>query len=151
MNQTTKYDRVRASGLCIHDNKILLIHRINLEKWKGDQEYYVIPGGGVEDGESVEDAVIREMKEETDVDVTLGELFYELEDLDPQGKKIKYYAYFCKYSGGEPKLREDSEEAKEMKEGIHFYKPIWVALSELKNIVLYPTPLKDKLIKTLSL
>lgn len=151
ISQTTKYDRVRASGLCIHDNKILLIHRINLEKWKGDQEYYVIPGGGVEDGESVEDATIREMKEETDVDVTLGELFYELEDFDPQGKKIKYYAYLCNYTGGEPKLREDSEEAKEMKEGIHFYKPVWVDLTEIKKIVLYPTPLKDKLIKTLNL
>ncbi len=150
-NQATKYDRVRASGICIHDNKILLIHRINLEKWKGEQEYYVIPGGGVENGESVEDAVIREMKEETDVDVTLGELFYELEDTNQKGGLEKYYCYLCNYVSGEAQLREDSEETQEMKEGVHFYKPMWLELSEIKNIILYPIPLKEKLIKTLDL
>lgn len=92
-----KYDRVRAGGICIHDNRILLIHRINLEKLIREQEYYVIPGGGVETGEKVKDAVIREMKE-----------------------------------------------------GVHFYKPMWVELSELKNIILYPTPLKQELIKKFS-
>lgn len=146
MKPDIRYDRVRASGVCIHDNKILLMHRINLAKEEGSQEYYVVPGGGVESNEDIEDAVIREMKEETDLDVTLGELFYEVEDHEPTGELIKYYAYLCEYKGGEPKLREDSVEAQEMKEGIHFYKPLWVDLSEIKNIVLYPTPLKQELI-----
>ena len=48
-------------------------------------------------------------------------------------------------------MRVDNEEAQEIKKDIHFYKPMWVGLSELNNIVLYPTPLKEKLIKTLDL
>ncbi len=146
MNSTKKYDRVRASGICIRDNKILLIHRINLELEKEKQEYYVIPGGGVEDNETIEDAVIREMKEETSLDVTLGELFYELEDYDGQGKFLKYYAYICEYMSGEIKLEENSVEAVEMKDGLQFFNPVWFPLSEIKDIVLYPTPLKKEII-----
>lgn len=146
MNPTKKYDRIRASGICIHDNKILLIHRINLELEKEKQEYYVIPGGGVEDGEKIEDAVIREMKEETSLDVRLGELFYELEDYDGQGKFLKYYAYICEYISGEIKLEENSVEAVEMKDGLQSFEPIWVPLSEMKDIVLYPDSLKKEIL-----
>jgi 8-oxo-dGTP diphosphatase len=150
-NPPTPYFRVKACGICMHDNKILLIHRINLAREDGVKEYYVIPGGGVEEGEKVEDTVVREMKEETDVTVTVDTLFYELEDYNQKGGLEKYYGYLCRYVSGEAKLREDSEEAQEMKEGVHFYKPVWVDLTEIKNITLYPTPLKDKLIKDLHL
>lgn len=146
MNPTKKYDRIRASGICVHDNKILLIHRINLELEKGKQEYYVILGGGVEDGEKVEDAVIREMKEETSLDVTLGELFYELEDYDGEGTFLKYYAYICECISGEVKLEENSIEAIEMKDGLQFFKPEWVPLSVVKDIVLYPAPVKTEIL-----
>ena len=61
--------KIRAGGVCILDNKILLIHRINLERPVGEQEYYVIPGGGVEEGESLQDAAVREVDEETSVKV----------------------------------------------------------------------------------
>lgn len=146
MTHDKKYDRVRASGICIRDEKILLIHRINSELEKGRDEYYLIPGGGVESNEKVEDAVIREMKEETSLDVTLGELFYELEDFDGEGKFLKYIAYMCEYVSGEAKLAEDSVEAIEMKEGKQFFKPVWIPLSELPDIILYPKPIKSELI-----
>lgn len=146
MRANKKYDRIRASGICFRDNRILLIHRINYELENGNQEYYVIPGGGVESDEKVEDAVIREMKEETSLDVKLGELFYEFEDYDGEGKFLKYFAYICEYISGEAKLEKSSVEAIEMKEGKQFFNPVWVPLSELQNIVLYPRPIKDELI-----
>lgn len=146
MDSTKKYDRIRASGICIHNNKILLIHRINLELEKEKQEYYVIPGGGVEDGETIEDAVIREMKEETSLDVRLGGLFHELEDYDGQGKFLKYYAYICEYIGGTISLEENSVEAVEMKDGSQFFNPVWFPLSEIQDIVLYPAPLKKEIL-----
>jgi hypothetical protein len=85
-------------------------------------------------------------------DISLKDIkvFYELEDINQRGGLEKYYCYLCEYVDGEPMLREDNEEAKEMKEGVHFYKPMWVDLSELKNIVLYPTPLKQTLIEKYS-
>ncbi len=140
-------DSTRAGGVCIHNNKILLIHRINTEKAGADREYYVIPGGGVNDGEKIEDAVIREIKEETDLDVTLSEFFFEVEDANPRGGIRKGYYYLCTYVSGEPKLREDSEEAEEMKQGVHLYKPMWLDLAELESVSLFPRQIKEPIIK----
>ena len=51
----------------IHEEKILLTKREDFEVW-------CLPGGGVEDGESVAEAAIREAKEETGLDVELTRL-----------------------------------------------------------------------------
>ncbi|MBN8657430.1 MAG: NUDIX hydrolase, partial [Anaerolineae bacterium] len=48
----------------IHEDKILLTQREDFETW-------ILPSGGVEDGESVAQAAIRETKEETGLDVEL--------------------------------------------------------------------------------
>ena len=39
--------------------------------------YWVIPGGGIEGSESEEECVIREMKEETNLDVTIDRLVFD--------------------------------------------------------------------------
>jgi len=51
----------------IHENKILLTKREDFETW-------ILPSGGVEDGESISQAAIRETKEETGLDVELTRL-----------------------------------------------------------------------------
>ena len=134
--------RVKVGGVCIYDNKILLMHRINLEKVVGEQEYYVIPDGGVEENETVEQAVVRELDEETSIVVSVKELILHKEEIG----KDEYY-YMCKYVSGEPKLREDTNEFEEMKQGVHFYKPMWLALSEINNVTIYPLEVKDILVE----
>ena len=59
-------EKVELTVLCLihRDNKYLLQDRVK-EDWKG----YTLPGGHVEKGESIVDAVIREMKEETGLTV----------------------------------------------------------------------------------
>lgn len=55
--------RNRAGGLLIENGKILLIHRI--KNINGERkEYYVVPGGGIEEKENIKEATIRELKEE---------------------------------------------------------------------------------------
>lgn len=51
----------------IHENKILLTQREDFETW-------ILPSGGVEDGESIAQAAIRETKEETGLDIELTSL-----------------------------------------------------------------------------
>ena len=51
----------------LQNNKILLTQRDDFETW-------ILPGGGVEDGESIAQAAIRETKEETGLDVELTKL-----------------------------------------------------------------------------
>ena len=61
--------RNRAGGLLIENGKILLIHRI--KNINGERkEYYVVPGGGIEEKENIKEATIRELKEETGLTLT---------------------------------------------------------------------------------
>lgn len=59
-------EKVELTVLCLvyKDNEYLLQDRVK-EDWKG----YTIPGGHVEAGESIVEAVVREMKEETGLTV----------------------------------------------------------------------------------
>ena len=63
MNKT---ENVELTVLCLitAGDKVLLQNRVKND-WKG----YTLPGGHVEKGESFVDAVIREMKEETGLDI----------------------------------------------------------------------------------
>lgn len=60
---------VRAAGLLVSGQKILLVnHR------KHERSYWVLPGGHARPGETLPDALRREMMEELALDVTVGEL-----------------------------------------------------------------------------
>lgn len=53
-----------ASALVLHNNKVLLVNHIKLGVW-------LYPGGHVEDNETPDQTVIREVKEETGLDVEI--------------------------------------------------------------------------------
>ena len=59
-------EHMRAAAIILDRNRILLMHRI-----KEGKEYYVLPGGTIEKGESPEETVIREIKEETNLDAKI--------------------------------------------------------------------------------
>lgn len=60
--------RNRATIFILDKDTVLLIHRL-----KNGKEYYVVPGGGIEPGETETQAAIREAKEETGLDIMLSE------------------------------------------------------------------------------
>lgn len=76
--------RQRAGAIIIRDGSVLLIHR-----HRHGNEYYVLPGGGIEEGESPEEAVIRELREEAGVDIRVGDLLNQSVNLD-----CNQYQYF---------------------------------------------------------
>ena len=61
--------RIRVAGILIKNDRILLVRHE-----KGGKSYHLLPGGGVEFGETIEQALIREFKEETGIDITVGKL-----------------------------------------------------------------------------
>lgn len=131
--------RIRAVGILIKEDEVLLIHRINHHKY----EYFVFPGGGVEEGETIEQAVVREFKEETTIEIKIDKLLYHhIYDNDTE-----QYFYLCNYIKGEPKLADDSPEKKEMLQGREFFNPLWVKIEELKNMLVYPLEIRDLLLK----
>lgn len=127
---------VRAAAIIIKNDKILLMHRK-----KDRSEYWVFPGGGVEDDETGEKTIVREIKEETGLKCTKIKLAFVAETYEG-GNKHPFY--FCEVDGdkvtlGGPEAEKQSEE--------DWYSPEWVKLGEVKNLNLLPESAKAKLLK----
>ncbi len=65
--------RVRVSGLCCQGDQVLLINHRNVGP---DVDFWAPPGGGVHFGESVREALQREFREETGLDIQVGDLLF---------------------------------------------------------------------------
>ncbi len=95
-----------------------------------------IPGGFVEVGEKVEDALVREMKEETNLDVEILRLLgvYSDPDRDPRFHTVSI-TFVCK-AYGEPKAQSDAKEVKVFKlEEIPFDKLVFDHAKILKDYI----------------
>ena len=90
-----------------YQGKIVVIKRRN-EPFKG---YYALPGGIVEYGETVEEAVLREVKEETGLDVKIHKLVgvYSDPKRDPRGHFVSI-CFITLPVGGELKAGSDAKE-----------------------------------------
>jgi len=117
--------RNRACAIIFRDQKLLVIHR-----HKPDQDYYILPGGGVEFEESFEEACIREVKEETGFDVISMQLVRKYITLE---KEEDYF--LVQIPPGEPVL--GGGEAKRQSPENH-YAFEWVDVEQLKTINLLP-------------
>jgi ADP-ribose pyrophosphatase YjhB (NUDIX family) len=81
---------VRVRALIIHNGHVLLLRRI-----KKGKQFYTFPGGHLEEGETDLDGLVREAKEETNLDILPGELMREGENR--KGDTVKLYR--CSVSG----------------------------------------------------
>ncbi len=90
-----------------YEGKIVLIKRRN-EPFK---DHYALPGGIVEYGESVESALIREVKEETGLDVEIYRLVgvYSDPNRDPRGHFVSV-CFIAVPKGGTLKADSDAKE-----------------------------------------
>lgn len=105
--------------------------------------YYTFPGGHVEDGESFEDATIREVLEELGIHVQIESEFLEIwnEDL-VRGEKF----FFCRYISGELGTGT-GEEWGEYNAEYGSYEIVYLELSKLEQYPLLPLEVRDSLIK----
>lgn len=130
----------RASAIIPYEDGLIVIKRI-----KGDnenrEEYYTIPGGGQEEGESIEEATLREIREELGIEVELTDKCYELES---QGRK--QYFFIAKYKSGEIGSGNGEEMIDINYEKYGLYIPEIIALDKIKHIKLLPKEIKDIII-----
>lgn len=105
-----------VDGLVMYEGKLVAIKR----RYYPHQGLFSLPGGIVEYGETVEEAVVREVKEETGLDVTVEALIgvYSAPDRDPRGHVISL-AFAVEHLGGELASGSDARE---------------IGLLDLKNI-----------------
>lgn len=118
-----------------------------MERWRlyeqQELHYFSIPGGGIEQGETPEQTVIREIEEETTIVVKVRQRVLEMHD-----NGSVHAIYLCQYISGEPALAPHAPEA------IHGddnrFKPRWVPIAELSDIPFtYWEPLRVPLIEGL--
>lgn len=97
---------VRYQGAIIEKHHILLIKHT---EHSGGRSYWVIPGGGLEDGEFEEKCVIREMNEETNLVVSVERLLIEETELG--GIYQRRRTYLCKPISGnaQPGVEPETE------------------------------------------
>lgn len=111
-------------GALIYDgDRVLLVQR-GKEPLKG---FWSLPGGAVETGELVQDALIREVEEETGLEVKIvrfGELFERIMP-DAAGATEYHYVlldYVCEILSGQPRAGSDSADVR------------WFSPEELKGV-----------------
>ena len=127
-----KHIETIARGVCIRNGKVLLC----LPK---DRSYSYLPGGHIEFGETGREALVREMKEETGLDATAGDLLGVVESSFVQ-KGEKHCEINLIY---EMKIREEGrgkrEEVQALEDWICFD---WVPCDRIDTANLLPPEMK---------
>lgn len=121
--------RNRIAVLLVQDGKILLV-----QHEKNNNLYWLLPGGGVEFGETLEQAATRELKEETNLDIVLGDLVFISESIPPDRHRhvINYY-FEGRIRGGE--LIPTSDRVLRTAQ--------WHEIDDLPYLTLYPNTTRE--------
>ncbi len=79
---------IRVAGLLIHEGSILMV-----EQGRGDDHYWLLPGGGVLFGETLSDALKRELREELGMRVGVQRLVAIVESISPDPEYAKHVVH----------------------------------------------------------
>jgi mutator protein MutT len=99
---------VGVGGVVVRDGRVLLIRR-GKEPLHGR---WLVPGGTVELGETLEEALVREMREETGLEVEPVELLTVVDRIHREGGRVAYHYvivdYLCRCRAGEARAGSDA-------------------------------------------
>jgi len=116
--------RIRLAGVVVRRDKLLLV-----KHQRNGREYYLLPGGGLEWGESCESGLAREFLEELSVKVSVGPLLLVSESIEPRGRRhILNLTFHVRIKGGILKLNPDRR----------LRAVRWVTRQELVQLTFYP-------------
>ena len=109
-----------VAAIIVKDHKVFATQR-GYGEWK---DFWEFPGGKIDAGETPEEALRREIKEELDTEIAVGELFTTI-DYDYPTFHITMHCYLCTIENGSLTLLEH-EAAK------------WLSLDQLDSVIWLP-------------
>jgi 8-oxo-dGTP diphosphatase len=126
----------RARAILIRDDEVALIQRD-----RDGRRYYVFPGGGIETGETPQSAVVREVREELGLIVSVNAL---IASVAIQGDVHLFFT--VQIVGGSFGSGDGEEITSPSSPGSGTYKPIWVPITELTSLLVYPSSMIDVIV-----
>jgi 8-oxo-dGTP diphosphatase len=107
-----------VSAAIVRDGKVLVVRRARMPA----QNLYTLPGGAVELGETLHDAVMREVREETQLEIEPVGLAGQRDVIvrDAQGRIERHFVILCfaaRWIAGEPVLNEELDDARWLQGG----------------------------------
>lgn len=110
--QSSTHPVASVLGVVVHDARVLLVRRIN----PPDAGKCGYPGGWIDPGETIAQAVVRELFEETEVRTEARRVFNALDafDYDEEGalrRQFVMVAVLCTWVSGTPIAGDDATEA----------------------------------------
>ncbi|MEE3362197.1 MAG: NUDIX hydrolase [Anaerovoracaceae bacterium] len=112
-----------------------------------ERRIWMAPGGGCEDGELSCETAVREVKEETGLDVTVERLIWHVEQRREDGETRFVDFFLCSAENDEePELGRDPEfdDEHQLLRGIKY-----VSRGEMQTLDVYPKYMKDELFRIL--
>lgn len=116
--------RINGRAIIIDNDEVLLMFRRKIKNGI-TKEYYAIPGGGLEENETIEECVKREIQEEFNLEIEVKEQLGVVED-----EKNIGYIYNCSIISGTPTL--GGEELEGNNEA-NYYEVRKLKVSEIDN------------------
>ena len=128
--------RVRSCAIIIQDQKLLLV---NQKAPTRNEPIWLPPGGGVHTGETAENAVKRELKEELNIEIDTERLLFVHEFIEAPYHAVEFY-FLAEIKSGDIKLGTDPELTNENQQLIRFD---FKHFNELQNLPVYPEFLRE--------
>ncbi len=124
--------RQGARAVVVEDGRVLVIRRLKNGSW-----YAVIPGGGVEDGETFAEAAVRELGEETSLVAEPVRLLWD--DVDDRQQFFLMGPAVGSLALGGPEAAEQAADNRHV--------PTWVEVDRLDEVDLRPAALRPMIIE----
>jgi ADP-ribose pyrophosphatase YjhB (NUDIX family) len=117
-----------ASAIVLDDSGRILLHK------RTDNEYWSIPGGGMEPGESIAETVIREVREETGIEARVEKLLGVYSNPrhvsvydDGEVRQQFSVCFLCRAVGGELRTSKESSDVR------------FVEIADTKELSIHPS------------
>lgn len=130
--------RISCRSVIFKDNQVVLIYRE-----RDGEQYYVFPGGKIENNETKEECIVRECKEELGLEVSVNKYIYEV-----KGEDFIQHFFLCNWLSGEIGTGDEEEYQQDRKGGLQV--PMLINIEDLSKLNIVSPPIIKQLLEDIN-